>query len=295
MMPFVLLLLQLLHCTIQKEPLIDEFSVLPDKFHIAHDMQNFPVFMTHAVLHADIVSLVLKLLDFLSQDRLVFIHNRLRHHIKSVCQKLFLRLIPQYLKRSTVDTDDTASVHRMTHNTAVHRRENRFQCVILINDLLLISPLLRHVNRNTNRSHHIPVQIIKRRLVCSEQLRSIPTLNDFLRCARFLPLHNLMLRFYAGRIILLHIPYVCMAASFHLVFRLVNCPAEAIIHLLMDPVLILVPNEIRNVIDGRLKILAGLPEILIHLLIFLPPYKSKPHLLIRHRKCPYILDFCQFL
>ncbi len=88
---------------------------------------------------------------------------------------------------------------------------------------------------------------------------------------------------------MLHIPDIGVAAPLHLLFRLVDRLAETVIYLFMDAVLIFVPDQIRHIIDRRLKILAGLPEVFPRLAVFLPFQETKPNLLIRHRNRPYVL------
>ena len=69
-----------------------------------------------------------------------------------------------------------------------------------------------------------------------------------------------------------------MSPPFHLLLCLVHRPAEAVIYLLMDPVLILIPDQIRNIIDSSIEEMPGFPEILLLLTDLLPPLQPEPGL-----------------
>ncbi len=289
-MLLLLFLLLLLTGTVQKEPLIEQFSVLLKELNITHHMQKLPILMLDAVFYTDAVPFFLKPRDTLPEPLLILSHDRIRNHVKSFREHLLMRFVSQDIERRSVNPDDTCSVQRMAEDSAVHTGENRLQRMILPDDLLFIGTLLSHVNRDPDCTHHTPVQIIQRRLISRQKLGSITGHHRLLRYERLLLAHDLPLRLDTGRIVELHIPDIRMPASFYLLLRLIDRLAEAIIDLLMYPVLILIPDQIRDMIDRCFKEMAGLPVILLCLTLPKPPENMKSALGVCHRHRPYIMD-----
>ena len=162
--------------------------------------------------------------------------------------------------------------------------------MVLPDDLLFVGTLLRHVDRHSHCTHNTSVQVIQRRLIGRKKLDTVAGLHRLFRDARLPLTHNLPLRLDACGVVKFHVPDICMAASFHLLLRLIDRLTEAIIHLLMYPVLILIPDQVRNIVDGRLKKMAGLPVILLDPALLLPSEDTESALGIRHRQRPYILE-----
>ena len=253
-------------------------------------MPDVPVLSAHTVFNTDIVSLFDQLCDICPKLFLILLQYGGRNHMKAVFHHLFLRFVAQYLQSRSVDTDDVCPIHCMAHHTAVHGGKDRLQGMILLYNLLLIGPLLGHINRHAHGPHNTAVQIIQGRLISRKQPYPVAGLHRFLRDKGSLVCHNLLLRFNAGRIILLNIPDIGMSAPFYLLLCLINRLTKAVIHLLMNAILILIPDKIRHMIDGCFQKLAGLPGILLPLAGLLPPQKPETDLLIRHRHDPDIPD-----
>ncbi len=285
----VLLFLQLLGRTVQNKSLIKQLSVLPKQLDIAHKMQNIAVFMPDTIFDTDTVSLFFQILHTLLESLSVLFQNRGSHHVKAVPQQRLLTLIPQNLQGGTVYADDFASVQGMAQYAAVNAGKKCLQRTVLLYDFLLIGTFLRHIDGYAHRSHHTSVNIIQRGLISGKRTHAVTRFDDLLgyKCTPFG--HDLAFRFYTGRVILLHIPDICMPAALHLLLRLAHRPAEAVIHLLMDTILILIPDQIRDIINGGLKKMAVLPGILFRFVVLLPPGKSKAGLPFRHGKPPYVL------
>ena len=182
----------------------------------------------------------------------------------------------------------------MTDHAAVNTGKYSLQCTVFLDDLILIFTLLSHINSHSHRTHHTSVDIIERRFVCSQRPFTLSRLDDLLGCKRLLLSHNLPFRFNTGRIIFLHVPYVGVSTPLNLLFCLIHCLTEAVIYFLMYAILVLVPDQVRNMINRSIQILARLPEILAHLISLLPPQKMKPYLLIGHGGRPYILQHRHF-
>ena len=81
-----------------------------------------------------------------------------------------------------------------------------------------------------------------------------------------------------------------MSLPFHLLFCLSNRPAKTIIHLFMNTILILIPNQIWYIINRCLQKMFSLPEIFTHFVILPPPLITEPELFFRHRHDPHIFD-----
>ena len=106
-------------------------------------------------------------------------------------------------------------------------------------------------------------------------------------------LHHEALRLDAGRVVLLHVPDIGVPPPLHLLLGLVDCPAEAVVHLLVDAVLGLVPDQVGHAVDGGLQIVAGLPELGGLLAALLPALEAEAQLLFRQGRGPNIAEHGQ--
>ena len=177
----------------------------------------------------------------------------------------------------------------MAHDAAVHIGENGFQVAVSLNDFLLIGPLLGHVDAHADGAHDAAVQIVERGLVGGQQPHALSRQDGFLGYAGALLGHDHPLRLNAGGIVLLHIPDIGVPPALDLRFRLVDRPAEAVVHLFVNAVLGFVPDQAGNAVDGGLQKLAGLPRVLFRLVRPLPAPEAKAHLLLRHGHYPDVL------
>ena len=94
---------------------------------------------------------------------------------------------------------------------------------------------------------------------------------------------------------MLHIPDIGMPSPLHLLLCLVDRFAEAVVHLLMNAVFVLIPDKVWDVVNGRFQVVAGLPVILAHLTGLLPSQETESCLLIRHGHRPHIFDMYQII
>ena len=67
-------------------------------------MADLSILMAHPVFHANIIPFILKTLDPFPKDILIFLKNRICHHVKPAGCKFLLCLEPQDLKRRPVNT-----------------------------------------------------------------------------------------------------------------------------------------------------------------------------------------------
>ena len=84
-----------------------------------------------------------------------------------------------------------------------------------------------------------------------------------------------------------------VASALHLDLGLVDGAAEAVVDLLMDAVLVLVPDQIGDAVDGGLQVLAGLPVVPAELAGLLPAQKAEAELLPRQGRDPDVLQGVQ--
>ena len=249
--------------------------------------------MVHAVLHADAVPRGVQGHDAFPQRLPVFLQHGGGHHVEAVLQQLLLRGVAQQLQRGLVDADDVLSVQGVAHDAAVHGGEQGLQNLAFPDDFLLIGPLLGHVDGYAHRAHHGAVQIVQGGFIGGEQPLPLPGEDLFLRHAGLPFGHNLPLRLDAGGVVLLHVPDVGVAAALNLLLCLFDGAAEAVVHLLMDAVLILIPDQVGHAVDGGLQEMAGLPQVLFLLTALLPAQEAEVDLLREHRGGPNILKLGQ--
>ncbi len=286
LLPFILLLLQLLGRPVQEEALIHQLPVFPDQLHVAHNMADTPVPALYPVLDGRALSLFFKLPDTLPQLFFILSQHGLGNHVKACLNHLLLGIVFQDLQGRPVDTDDPASVQSMAHDSAVDGSKDRLQCAVFLYDLLLIGPLLCHIDGHPHGSHNASIHIVKRRLVGSQQFHAVSGPDSLLGDAGLSSGHNLPLRIDAGLIVFLHIPNIGMSPAFHLLPGLVHGPAETVVDFLMDPRFIFIPDQIGHMVDGGVQILSAFPEILACLVSFLPLEKPEPQLFVRHGPDP---------
>ena len=246
--------------------------------------------MLDAVFDIGSISQIFQGLDLLPQFELVPGENRRGNHVKPVLLQRLPGRVAQNLQRSPVDADDMAPVQGMTHNPAVHGGKDRLKRLIFADQFLGIDVLLRHVERDAHRPHHAAVQIVQRRLIGGKDPLFPSRLDDLLRDMGLPVLHHEALRLDAGRVVLLHVPDIGVAPPLHLFFGLVDCVAEAVVHLFVDAVFGLIPDQIGGTVDRRLQELICLPMVLPLLIALLPAQKVEPQLRLRHRQRPNICN-----
>ena len=145
-----------------------------------------------------------------------------------------------------------------------------------LNNFLFINPFLGHVNGHSHGSHNAPVQIIQRRFVNSKIFLSFSCFDRFLGNTGFLQTHHFFFRLNTGRIIFLHIPYICMALTFNLLSCLIHCLTETFVYFFVNALFVLIPDQAWNIVNGSFQKMAGLPEIFLSLILLLPSLKTKP-------------------
>ena len=79
---------------------------------------------------------------------------------------------------------------------------------------------------------------------------------------------------------MLYIPDIRVAASLYLFLGLIDRAAETVIDLGMDALLVLIPDQVRYIVDGGFKKMACLPEIPAHLTGLLPSQKTEADLVV---------------
>ncbi len=247
--------------------------------------------MPYSVFNADVITFLLQFFDRRRQRLPVFFHNRIRYHVKTVRFHIIHGFIPQNFKGRTIDAYNTRTVQRMAQNAAVHCHEYCFQRAVLLHDFLRIGMLSCHIDSDADRSHNASVTVIQRRFISHQRSQAVPCHNDFFRDSGFLFFHNHAFGFDTGRIILLHVPYVCVPLSLHLLFGFIDGLTEAVVYLLVYAVLIFVPDQIGYIVNRRFKVLAFLPEIHAFLVFLLPLPETEPYFPLRHGHSPQVSDF----
>ena len=218
--------------------------------------------MQDPILHAGAVPDGVQRMNALPQLWLVFVQHGVRHGLKPVPEHLLLGFIAQYLQGRPVDAEYPRPVQRVTHHAAVHSGEKRLQRAVFLMERLLIGPLLGNINRYAHRAHYAAVQVVQRGLVGGQQPRPPSGLDDLLGYAGLPFVHDLPLRFNAGRVVLLHVPDVGVAPALHLLLGLVHRAAEAVVDLFMNAVFVLIPDQAGDAVDRCLQVLMGLPGVL---------------------------------
>ena len=61
-----------------------------------------------------------------------------------------------------------------------------------------------------------------------------------------------------------------MTAAFYLFFGFVDSAAEAVVYLFVDAGFVFIPYKVWNMIDGGIKLMAGLPKVLARFASLLP-------------------------
>ncbi len=247
--------------------------------------------MSHTILDADIIPFFFQAVNTVPEPIFIFLQNRWGHCIKPMLHQFLLGFITQNLKRRFVDADNLGTIYRMAYHSTVHGGKDHLQNMVLLSDLSLIRPLLRDIIRHPDRPHHTAVIIIQRGFIGSQDPHAVPCLNHLLWHEGLAAPHNFILGFYTDGIVLLHIPNIGMSLPLYLFLWLIHRPTEAVIYLFMYPILILIPDQVRDIVNGGLQILAGLPEIRAHLKVLLPSQKTELYLLFWCRHHPDIRNF----
>ena len=286
------LLQLLLGGAVQQEALAQKPPVLPDELHIAHDVQHPPVGVAYTVGDARAVPLLLEGADAAAQPFPVLRQHRGGDEVKARPRQLLLGGIAQYAQGRLVDADDASVVQGMDEDAAVHGGKQGLKVLVFAEQLLLEGPLPGDVDANPHGAHHGAVYVVQRGLVGGEHPLALPGLDDLLRHAGHLPGHDLPLRLDAGGVVLLHVPDIGVALSLDLLPGLFHGVAEAVVHPLMDPVLVLVPDQVGHAVDGGGQILLPLPELLAQAEALLPAQEAEGDLL-RRRVQPQILHLGQ--
>ncbi len=181
----------------------------------------------------------------------------------------------------------------MAHHTAVCCHKKRFQCLVFLDQFLRIGTLFCYIDCHSHSPHNAAVQIVQRGFICSKHFFPFTGLDDLIGNKSLLLFHDFIFRCNTGGIILLHIPDICMSAPLHLLLGFIHCLTKTIVHFLMDPVFVLIPDKIRHTVDRAVQILRCLPVILFHFIGLLPSPETEPYLLLRQRQCPDIRNFRQ--
>ena len=239
------LLLQLslfLGGAVQEEALVEELAVLLHQLHVAHHVENLPVGMPDPVLHADAVLHVFQGLDAVQQLFPVLAEHGVGNGVEAGLQEFRLGLEAQNGQSGPVDAEDAGSVQAVAQYAAVHGGEEGFQGVVLPPQLLLIGPLLRHVDAHAHGAHDAAIQVVQGGFVGGQEPGSLAGLHRLLRNAGLPALHDDSLGFDAGGIVLLHIPDIGVPLSLDLLLGFVHSLAEAVVYLFVNAVPALVPD-----------------------------------------------------
>ena len=237
-----LVLPPLLGGAVQQEPLVKQLAVLLHQLDIAHNVEGFAVPVANLILNVDVVAHLAQACDAGVEPLPVLIRHRGDHHVKSIGDHVLCGLVAQDFQRRPVDAEDALAVNGVAHHAAVHRGKERLQLSVLIDDLLLVGPLLGNVDGNAHRSHHHAVHVVQGGFIGCQQPGPIAGLYRLLRDAGLSRLHNDPLRLNTGGIVELHIPDIGVAPALYLVFCLVDRLAEAVVHFLVNTILRLIPN-----------------------------------------------------
>ncbi len=265
------LLLKFLRRAVKKIPLIEQFSVLLYEL----DVEDLAVFVKNAVIHADVVAGFFERAEAFSQLGLIFIQYGGSDHVKTVRNKLLLRFVSENFKGGVIYAYNTRAVNGMAHNAAVHCCEKLFQSLIFLYKLLCILALLCHVDSYAHGTHDASVDVVKRRFIGGQKLCAFSGLND-LSGGEGLPcFHDHALGFDAGGVVIFNVPYVCVTAAFDLSLCLVDGSAEAVVHLFVNAVFVLIPDKVGDIVDSSLQKLRRLPVILERLVRLLPSEKTE--------------------
>ena len=170
----LLLLLELLRRDVQEEALVKQLALLRHQLDIAHHMENIAALMAHPVLDAGAVAHFFQRLDTGAQPVPVLLQHRGGHGVEPGRQHLLLGGVAQYAQRGPVDADDMLAVQGVAHDAAVHGGEEGLQLMVLPGDLLLIGPLLGHIDGHAHGAHDGAVQIIQGGLVGGQQPHVLP-------------------------------------------------------------------------------------------------------------------------
>ena len=181
----------------------------------------------------------------------------------------------------------------MTHHAAVYGGKNHLKILVLVQNLLFISAFQCHVNSHAYGSHNASIKVKQRGLVGRQRPEAFSRLYDFLGFTGFPLPHNLVFRFDADRIVLLHIPDIGVPLPLHLLPGFSHGIAKTVVYLLVNTCFVFKPYKIGAVVNGHLQKLTGFPEIPAHLTALLPALETKGRFLLRHGQRPYILYFIQ--
>ncbi len=293
--PAVLGFLLLLEGAVQQELLVEYFLILLDELKAAHDVQQGAVLVEDAIIQIGGIPHLFQGVELLLQLGAVLLHHPAGDRMEAVRRQLLLGGVVQDAQGRLVDADDAGAVQGMAEDTAVDGGEDGLQHLVFAGDLLGIGPFQGDVQGHPHRAHHGAVQVVKRGFVGGKDLLFPSGLDDLLGDVGPSALHHRPLRFDAGGVILLHIPDIGVPLPFHLFSGFIYRLTETIVDFLVNALLIFVPDQVRAVIDGCIKILPSLPEVPAHLIFLLPPGETEGSLLPLHRHDPDILDFPQKL
>ncbi len=273
--PAVLGFLLLLEGAVQQELLVEYFLILLDELKAAHDVQQGAVLVEDAVIQIGGIPHLFQGVELLLQLGAVLLHHPAGDRMEAVRRQLLLGGVVQDAQGRLVDADDAGAVQGMAEDTAVDGGEDGLQHLVFAGDLLGIGPFQGDVQGHPHRAHHGAVQVIKRGFVGGKDLLFPSGLDDLLGDVGLPALHHRPLRFDAGGVILLHIPDVGVSLTLHLFLGFAYRFAETVVYLFVDAVLRLVPNEVGGAVDGRLQVLAGLPQVFGVLPFPLPFFQAK--------------------
>jgi len=182
------------------------------------------------------------------------------------------------------------AVQGMADDAAVHGGEDGLQGLGLAHQFLGVGTLQGDIDGHPHRPHDAAIHVIEGGFVGGQCLFLVAGLDMLLRDAGLPALHHDALRFDAGGVVLLHVPYVGVPLSLDLSLGLAHRLAEAVVDLFVDAVLGFEPDEVGGAVDDRLQVLAGLPGVLGGLPPLEPAAQAEAPLGIGHGQAPDIGD-----
>ncbi len=232
----------LLGGTVQEKALVEQLAVFLHELHIAHHVEEVPVVMPDPVFHADAVPHVNQGLDAAQQLLPVLLHHGGGDGVEAVLGEFLLGLIAQNGQSGPVDAENAGPVQAVAQNAAVHGGKEGFQGLVFPAQLLLIGPLLCHVNAHAHSAHDAAVQVVQGGLVGGQKPGSPASLNGLFRDASLPAFHDDPLGLNTGGIVMLHVPNISVPLSLDLLLGFVHRLAEAVVYFLMHAVLGLIPD-----------------------------------------------------
>ena len=86
-----------------------------------------------------------------------------------------------------------------------------------------------------------------------------------------------------------------MPAPFNLLHSFIDSLTKRLVYFHMSALFILIPDQMGHTVDGRIEISLCQPEILAHLVSFLPAGQTKPKLCLSYRRHPDIRNLLRII